>query len=85
METIEAIVNLFPTFLGGVKFRIVANDPPDFISETREGEDRRRIGLELTRWLDGRQTGDSARRDRVRKTILDILRSGGSSHPLNIR
>ncbi len=86
MKIIEAILDLFPTFLSGMKLRIVTNDPPDFISEAPErGKNRGRIGLELTRWLDGIQTGDSVRRDRIRKTILDIVGLAGCSHPSNIR
>jgi len=74
------IASLFPTFLGGVSFSHSPQDPPDFISTLQDGK---RVGLELTCWLDKVQTREAKWRGRIRQQLLEIVECQNLPRPKN--
>src|SRR5258708_1962252 len=79
---LSSVRSRFPAFLDGVTFGAKDTETPDFIGEDATN---RRVGLELTRWLNGHQTRAAINRERTRDTLLNIIDSGQYPRPKNIR
>lgn len=80
-QIVDAVSSSFPSFLNGVRFDAVANDPPDFLGICDTGE---RIGLELTTWLDHMQTKRAQGRQRMREDLLRIVAQEKHARPTKV-
>lgn len=69
-QVVAFIASAFPGFLDGTLFRAVDTDPPDFLGTSADG---RRIGLELTSWLNGDQVAAARGRDSMRRDLLRVI------------
>jgi hypothetical protein len=79
--TLAAVREAFPSFLAGVSFRPEDTETPDFVGIDSDGHN---VGLELTTWLNGQQTSDFARRNKIREQILEALGRQVYEPPTNL-
>jgi hypothetical protein len=79
-EIMTHVSSVFPTFLDGISFVAASTDPPDFLGQCESG---RRIGLELTSWLDGNQVSAARTRERMRRDLLRIVEWEKHPRPRN--
>ena len=77
---VKEILSTFPTFLNGTTFVAASTDPPDFIGESGGG---RRVGLELTSWLNCGQVKSARGRERMRRDLLRIIEWERHPRPRN--
>jgi hypothetical protein len=82
-EENEIIRNIasFPTFLNGATFDRSRKDPPDFLGKCVNGQI---IGLELTSWLDSKQTKAAQGRVYMSDDLLRIIDWERHPRPVNI-
>jgi hypothetical protein len=63
---LKQVSSSFLAFMRGITFVLANPDPPDFVGE---GEGGKRIGLELTSWLNCDQTRAADGRERMRADL----------------
>ena len=62
----------FPGFAGVQTWTAVADDPPDLVGASSDGQ----VGLELVEWLDGEQMGSAQARKKDREKLWELLAGG---------
>ncbi len=74
------IALIFPTFLDGITFVAASTNQPDFLGECGGG---RKIGLELTSWLNLKQVRAARGRQCMRENLLKIIEWEKHPRPRN--
>jgi hypothetical protein len=62
----------FPGFAGVPTWTAVADDPPDLVGVSQDGQ----VGLELVEWLDGEQMGSAQARKTYREKLWELIAGG---------
>jgi hypothetical protein len=62
----------FPGFAGVPTWTTVADDPPDLVGVSQDGQ----VGLELVEWLDGEQMGSAQARKTYREKLWELIAGG---------
>ena len=77
---LEQLCEDYPDFMDGISFRPTDCDPPDFLAERGDGK---RIGLELTSWVNRFQATTAKGRESKRAELQEILDCKNHSVPRN--